>query len=110
MSTEVTQQDWGNLIFYFLSVENRKLMTVYIGNLAYEAGNEQLKELVEQTTPVKHMNVVRDRQTGRSKGFAFVNLEDESQEEKLIETLEGQEFMGRNLRVVRAHARTIRIP
>ena len=85
-------------------------MTIYIGNLAYEADNEHLKELVEQTTKVKHMNVVRERQTGRSKGFAFVNLEDEGQEDKLIETLEGQEFMGRSLRVVKAHARTLRIP
>jgi RNA recognition motif-containing protein len=85
-------------------------MTVYIGNLAYEAGNEQLRELVEATAAVKHVTVVRDRQSGRSKGFAFVNLQDEAEEERVIETLEGQEFMGRNLRVVRAHARTLRIP
>lgn len=85
-------------------------MTIYIGNLAYEAGNSQLQELISEVTAVKHVNVVRDRQSGRSKGFAFVNLEDEGEEDRVIERLEGQEFMGRNLRVIRAHSRTLRFP
>ncbi len=101
-------QVW-QLIFMFNWVTDNT-MTIYIGNLAYEAENSHLQELVGDTAKVKHINVVRDRQSGRSKGFAFVNLEDEAQDDQVIETLEGQEFMGRNLRVIRAHARTIRIP
>ncbi|MBI1192730.1 MAG: RNA-binding protein [Bacteroidetes bacterium] len=85
-------------------------MTIYIGNLAYEAENSHLQELVGEMAKVKHVTVVRDRQSGRSKGFAFLNLEDEEEEGKVIEMLQGKDFMGRSMRVIRAHARTLRIP
>lgn len=85
-------------------------MSIYIGNLAYEADDNLLTELVQKLAQVKHTVVVRDKQSGRSKGFAFITLVDEGDEDKVIEALEGSEFLGRNLRVIKAHSRTLRMP
>jgi RNA recognition motif-containing protein len=85
-------------------------MSIYIGNLAYEADDKVLTEHVSAHAPVRHAIVVRDKESGKSKGFAFVTLELEDDEERVIEALEGSDFMGRNLRVIRAHSRTLRMP
>lgn len=85
-------------------------MSIYIGNLAYEADDSTLTEHVQALAPVRHTVVVRDKQSGRSKGFAFVTLEHEEDEDRVIEALEGSAFLGRNLRVIKAHSRTLRMP
>ena len=85
-------------------------MSIYIGNLAYEADDTSLLNRVEELAPVKHSVIVRDAQTGRSKGFAFVTLADESDEDRVVSALEGEPFMERKLRVIKAHSRTLRLP
>jgi RNA recognition motif-containing protein len=85
-------------------------MTIYIGNVPYEAEDEDLRNEISQISPIKHSLIVRDKKTGRSKGFAFVTLMNEEDDEKVIEELDGKELMDRKLRVIKAHSKTLKMP
>ncbi|MFO7895809.1 MAG: RNA-binding protein [Candidatus Cloacimonadales bacterium] len=80
-------------------------MNIYVGNLSYQMTDEALQELFEQFGAVTRVNVIKDRETGRSKGFGFVEMEDEAAGDKAIEALDGEESNGRNLRVNKARPR-----
>lgn len=80
-------------------------MNIYVGNLSYQMTDEELQELFEQFGAVTRVNIIKDRETGRSKGFGFVEMEDEAAGEKAIEALDGEESGGRNLRVNKARPR-----
>jgi len=67
--------------------------------------DEELQELFEQFGAVTRVNIIKDRETGRSKGFGFVEMEDEAAGDKAIEALDGEESGGRNLRVNKARPR-----
>ncbi len=80
-------------------------MTIYVGNLSYEVTQEDLKQVFAEYGNVKRVNIPTDRETGRVRGFAFVELEVEADEEKAIEDLDGAEWMGRDMRVNKAKPR-----
>jgi RNA recognition motif-containing protein len=80
-------------------------MNIYVGNLSYQMTDEELQELFEQFGAVTRVNIIKDRETGRSKGFGFVEMEDEAAGDKAIEALDGEESGGRNLRVNKARPR-----
>jgi len=80
-------------------------MNIYVGNLSYQMTNEELQELFEQFGEVTRVNVIKDRETGRSKGFGFVEMVEEAAGDKAIEALDGEETNGRNLRVNKARPR-----
>ncbi|MGI0489302.1 RNA recognition motif domain-containing protein [Pantanalinema rosaneae CENA516] len=77
-------------------------MTIYIGNLSYRATVEDLTEVFTDYGTVKRVVLPTDRETGRMRGFAFVELEDDTQEDAAIEELDGAEWMGRQLKVNKA--------
>ncbi|HEY9616350.1 MAG TPA: RNA-binding protein [Microcoleaceae cyanobacterium] len=77
-------------------------MTIYIGNLSYRATVEDLTEVFTDYGTVKRVVLPTDRETGRMRGFAFVELEDDAQEDAAIEELDGAEWMGRQLKVNKA--------
>lgn len=81
-------------------------MTVYIGNIPYTAGEEDIQGIFSEFGPVSSIKIITDKATGKSKGFGFVALEEEDSEDKAIEELDGKEFNGRNLRVLKAHNKT----
>ena len=83
-------------------------MTVYVGNLSYNATEEDLNEVFKEYGSVKRIQVPTDRETGRMRGFAFVEMSEESEEDKAIEDLDGAEWMGRTLKVNKARPRTER--
>lgn len=85
-------------------------MNIYVGNLNYQVTSEELKEVFTEYGEVASVNVIIDRETGRSKGFGFVEMPDDSEAEKAIEELNGSSFMGRNLRVNQAKPREDRPP
>ena len=85
-------------------------MTVYVGNLSYNATEEDLNEVFKEYGSVKRIQVPTDRETGRMRGFAFVEMSDDSEEDKAIEDLDGAEWMGRTLKVNKARPRTERKP
>ncbi|WAC21394.1 RNA-binding protein [Luteolibacter sp. SL250] len=74
-------------------------MDIYVGNLPYTATEEDVTGLFAAYGPVDRVKIITDRETGRSKGFAFVTLGDQSQLNASIEALNGYEFQGRALRV-----------
>lgn len=80
-------------------------MTIYIGNLSYQATEEDLKAVFADYGAVKRVLLPTDRETGRMRGFAFVEMTDDAQEEAAISELDGAEWMGRQLRVNKARPR-----
>jgi RNA recognition motif-containing protein len=74
-------------------------MDIYVGNLPYTATEEDLTGLFAAYGPVERVKIITDRETGRSKGFAFVTLGDQSQLNAAIEALNGYDYQGRALRV-----------
>ncbi|MEQ9551403.1 MAG: RNA-binding protein [Coleofasciculus sp. G3-WIS-01] len=80
-------------------------MTIYIGNLSYQATQDDLKTVFADYGTVKRVVLPTDRETGRVRGFAFVEMTDEAQEDSAISQLDGAEWMGRQLRVNKARPR-----
>ena len=78
---------------------NKKL---YVGNLLYETTDEELNELFSQIGPVVSARVIRFGDSGRSKGFGFVEIQEEADVQKAIDTLNGQDYKGRKLIVSEA--------
>ena len=74
-------------------------MDIYVGNLPYSATEDEITELFAAFGPVDRVKIITDRETGRSKGFAFVTLGDQSQIDAAVEALNGHDFGGRALRV-----------
>ena len=74
-------------------------MNIYIGNLSYNVTDQDLQKLFESYGKVDRSNVISDRETGRSKGFGFIEMPDQSEGQKAIEELDGQDVDGRNIRV-----------
>lgn len=80
-------------------------MTIYVGNLSYRASEADLKEVFADYGEVKRVVLPTDRETGRLRGFAFVEMSEEAQEDAAITELDGAEWMGRQLRVNKAKPR-----
>ena len=78
---------------------------LYVGNLPYSVTKDQLEDLFAEAGPVVEVNVVEDRDTGRSKGFAFVEMATEDAAVAAIEQFNGKELDGRNLNVSEARPR-----
>ncbi|MCE2616629.1 RNA recognition motif domain-containing protein [Phocaeicola oris] len=72
-------------------------MNMYLGNLNYRVKEDDLEELLSAYGSVTSAKVVKDRETGRSKGFGFVEMEDAEAAAKAIAELNGTEFKGRQL-------------
>ena len=80
-------------------------MSVYVGNLSYDATSEDLTAVFAEYGTVKSVHLPTDRETGRMRGFAFVEMIAESEEAAAIEALDGAEWMGRDLKVNKAKPR-----
>ena len=80
-------------------------MTIYVGNLSFDAEVEDLQSLFAEYGAVRKCSVPLDRDTGRKRGFAFVEMAAESDEQKAIDDLQNVEWMGRMIRVNKAEPR-----
>jgi RNA recognition motif-containing protein len=78
---------------------------LYVGNLAFQTSSEDLQELFSQAGTVESATVIEDRETGRSRGFGFVEMASNEEGQKAIEQFNGKEFNGRNLNVNEAKPR-----
>ena len=78
---------------------------LYVGNLPYSTTDEDLRELFSEYGTIVSTAVISDRDTGRSKGFGFVELEDDAQAKAAIEALNGKDMNGRALVVNEARPR-----
>ncbi|BAZ79948.1 MULTISPECIES: RNA-binding protein [Sphaerospermopsis] len=77
-------------------------MSVYVGNLSYEVTQDALTSVFAEYGTVKRVQIPTDRETGRLRGFAFVEMGSEAEETAAIEALDGAEWMGRGLKVNKA--------
>ena len=78
---------------------------LYVGNLSYDVDDRTLEELFAAYGTVESAKVITDRDTGRSKGFGFVEMATDEEAEGAIRALDGQESMGRTLKVNEARPR-----
>ena len=80
-------------------------MKLYVGNLSFQTSSDDLQQLFAQAGTVESASVVEDRETGRSRGFGFVEMSSAEEGAKAIEQFNGKEFNGRNLTVNEARPR-----
>ena len=80
-------------------------MKLYVGNLSFQTSSQDLQELFGGAGTVESANVVEDRDTGRSRGFGFVEMASREEGEAAIQQFNGKEFNGRNLTVNEARPR-----
>ena len=78
---------------------------LYVGNLSFNTSNEDLQELFGQAGTVESANIVEDRETGRSRGFGFIEMSSKEEAQTAIEQLNGKEVDGRSLTVNEAKPR-----
>jgi RNA recognition motif-containing protein len=81
-------------------------MTIYVGNLSFDAEVEDLQHLFGEYGQVSKCSLPLDRETGRKRGFAFVEMADPEAESRAIDDLQDVEWMGRMIRVNKAQPRT----
>src|SRR6476661_9089769 len=80
-------------------------MKLYVGNLSFQTSSSELEELFAAVGTVESASVVEDRETGRSRGFGFVEMAAKEDGERAIAELDGKEFEGRQLKVNEAKPR-----
>ena len=77
-------------------------MNIYVGNLNYKVRESDLQKVMEDYGAVTEVKFIKDRETGRFRGIAFVEMEDAAAAAKAIEELDGAEYFGRNMGVKEA--------
>lgn len=80
-------------------------MEIYVGNLSYDATEEDIKKAFAEFGNVEAVKIITDRYSGRSKGFGFVTMPDEAEGKAAIDGLNGKNMMGRDLKVNEARPR-----
>jgi RNA recognition motif-containing protein len=98
--------DGRHLVFSFSELT----MNIYVGNLSYGATDESLTALFSQYGTVDRASIITDRETGRSRGFGFVEMPNESEGDAAIEALNDKEVDGRSLKVNKARPKTEQRP
>ena len=80
-------------------------MNIYVGNISYNTSEDDLRDLFARYGEVTAVRVITDRDTGRSKGFGFVEMTDDDQAKEAISALDSKDFMGRDVKVNEARPR-----
>lgn len=84
-------------------------MTIYVGNINYSLNEEDVQRIFEVLGKVDAIKIIRDKKTGKSKGFGFLDMPNKKEAMEAIKTLDGKTVAGRNLRVLRAHTNKVRV-
>ncbi len=84
-------------------------MTIYVGNVNYSLSEEDVQRIFEVLGKVDAIKIIRDKKTGKSKGFGFLDMPNKKEAMEAIKTLDGKTVAGRNLRVLRAHTNKVRV-
>ncbi len=85
-------------------------MKLYVGSLPFSTIESELKTLFSDFGEIKELSLIKDRDTGKSKGFAFIEMQRNSDADKAIKALNGSLFQGRNIKVnqVQSKAKSVR--
>jgi len=98
-------ENLSETLHLYIITLGEKLMSIYIGNLSFDVTEKDLEEVFADYGTVKKISLPRDRETGKMRGFGFVEMENDSEEEKAIADLDEAEWMGRTLKVNKARPR-----
>ncbi len=85
--------------------EGGRFVNIYVGNLSYQASDDDLRQAFETHGQVSSAQVIRDKFTGRSRGFGFVEMPNNEEAQKAIDSLNNEEIAGRPVRVNEARPR-----
>src|SRR5262245_20866195 len=96
----------GGKCTQYEAMRNEMGKKLYVGNLSFSATEAEIREVFSRHGSVRSVNVITDRETGRPRGFAFVEMEDASAAEDAMKALDGSELGGRTLRVNEAQERS----
>lgn len=80
-------------------------MKIYVGNLSFKSTESEIEELFSSHGQVDQVTLITDRETGRPRGFGFVEMSNDNEAQDAIAALDGKEFGGRNLKVNEARPR-----
>ena len=80
-------------------------MKLYVGNLSFDTSTQDLEQMFGEIGTVESTNIIEDRETGRSRGFAFIEMSSKEEGQKAISELDGKEIDGRSLKVNEAKPR-----
>ncbi len=83
-------------------------MNIFIGNLNYSSNEDTLRELFEPFGAIDTVKIITDRDTGRSRGFGFVEMSNDDEAQAAIDALDGRDYDGRNIKVNESRPRTDR--
>ena len=81
-------------------------MNIYVGNLSYEATDETMREAFESFGQVTSAKVIKDKYSGQSRGFGFIEMTEQTQAQAAIKSLNGKDLLGKQVNVSEARART----
>lgn len=81
-------------------------MNIYVGNLSFEVNEEDLRKAFEEFGKIESVNVIKDKYTGQSRGFGFVEMSDKAEAQSAVKGLNGKELKGRALSVNEARPRS----
>lgn len=94
----VNHRGFTEKLFLFLFL----FMNIYIGNLSYNVREKDLERVLQEYGAIASVRIIKDRNTGKSKGFGFCEMENDDEARKAIEKLNGTELSGRTLIVKEA--------
>jgi RNA recognition motif-containing protein len=80
-------------------------MNIYVGNLSFDVSEDDLRQVFESHGEVTSTKIIMDRETGKSRGFAFVEMSDDAQAQTAINDVNGMDLKGRELKVNQARPR-----
>lgn len=80
-------------------------MNIYVGNLSFDVSEDDLRQVFESHGEVTSTKIIMDRETGKSRGFAFIEMSDDAQAQTAINDVNGMDLKGRELRVNQARPR-----
>ncbi|MBN1164589.1 MAG: RNA-binding protein [Candidatus Krumholzibacteriota bacterium] len=80
-------------------------MKIYVGNLSFDTGESDLRKAFEEHGAVESVSIITDRDSGRSKGFGFVEMSNDTEAQAAIDSLNEKEFMDRTIKVNKARPR-----
>jgi RNA recognition motif-containing protein len=100
------EQDFYNKQKRNKSKTRRMIMNIYVGNLSSNATDETIREAFEAFGQVTSARIIKDKYTGQSRGFGFVEMLEQAQAQEAIKSLNGKELLGKQISVNEARPRT----
>jgi len=88
-----------SLVLISLRINKEMYMNIYVGNLPFDISEDELSEVFTEFGAVSSTKIIQDRETGRSKGFGFIEMDNDDEAQEAIKSLNGNSVKGRDIKV-----------